>query len=86
MGVDAREFPGELLRLDPPLRMPSLLPHDLCHGRSSSLWLLADDKIIEVFIHTKLKIMSLDQKDEKFPQIDEKLKQMKLRIYREKEH
>ena len=21
-----------------PLRMPSLLPHDLCHGRSSSRW------------------------------------------------
>ena len=30
--------------------------------------------------------MSLDQKDEKFPQIDEKLKQMKLQIYRKKEH
>ena len=25
----------------PPLRMPSLLPHDLCHGRSSSSWLPA---------------------------------------------
>ena len=25
----------------PPLRMPSLLPHDLCHGRSSSRWLQA---------------------------------------------
>ena len=25
----------------PPLRVPSLLPHDLCHGRSSSRWLLA---------------------------------------------
>ena len=25
----------------PPLRMPSLLPHDLCHGRSSSRWLPA---------------------------------------------
>ena len=24
-----------------PLRMPSLLPHDLCHGRSSSRWLPA---------------------------------------------
>ena len=24
-----------------PLRMPSLLPHDLCHGRSSSRWPLA---------------------------------------------
>ena len=22
----------------PPLRMSSLLPHDLCHGRSASLW------------------------------------------------
>ena len=36
MGVDARGFPGGLLRLDPPLRMSSLLPHDLCHGRSAS--------------------------------------------------
>ena len=36
MGVDAREFPGGLLRLNPPLRMSSLLPHDLCHGRSAS--------------------------------------------------
>ena len=24
-----------------PLRMPSFLPHDLCHGRSSSRWLPA---------------------------------------------
>ena len=38
MGVDAREFPGGLLKLDPPLHMLSLLPHDLCHGRSASLW------------------------------------------------
>ena len=29
-GGDAREYPGGLLRLDPALRMPSLLPHDLC--------------------------------------------------------
>ena len=41
MGADAREFPGGLLRLDPAFTMPSLLPHDLCHGRSSSRWLLA---------------------------------------------
>ena len=41
LGVDAQEFPGGLLRLDPALRMPSLLPHDLCHGRSSSHWLPA---------------------------------------------
>ena len=38
MGVDARGFPGGLLRLDPPLRMSSLLPRDLCHGRSASRW------------------------------------------------
>ena len=38
LGVDAREFPGGLLRLHPAFRMPSLLPHDLCHGRSASLW------------------------------------------------
>ena len=37
MGIDAREFPGGL----PPLCMPSLLPHDLCHRRSSSRWLPA---------------------------------------------
>ena len=37
LGVDAREFPGGLLRLDP--AFASLLPHDLCHGRSSSRWL-----------------------------------------------
>jgi len=27
--------------LIPPLHMPSLLPHDLCYGRSSSCWLPA---------------------------------------------
>lgn len=48
------------------------------------LFLSNDDKIIEVFIYTKLKIMSLEQKDNKFPQIDGKLKQMKLQIYRKK--
>ena len=48
------------------------------------LFLSNDDKIIEVFIYTKLKIMSLEQKDKKFPQIDGKLKQMKLQIYRKK--
>ena len=41
MGADAREFPGGLLRLDPAFTMPSLLPHDLCHGQSSSCWLPA---------------------------------------------
>ena len=34
-------FQGDSWGLIPPLRMPSLLPHDLCHGRSSSRWLLA---------------------------------------------
>ena len=36
-GVDAREQ-GVSWGLIAPLRMPSLLPHDLCHGRSSSHW------------------------------------------------
>ena len=34
-------FQGDSWGLIPPLRMPSLLPHDLCHGRSSSCWLPA---------------------------------------------
>ena len=34
-------FQGDSWGLIPPLRMPSLLPHDLCHGRSSSRWLPA---------------------------------------------
>ena len=34
-------FQGDSWGSIPPLRMPSLLPHDLCHGRSSSRWLLA---------------------------------------------
>ena len=34
-------FQGDSWGSIPPLRMPSLLPHDLCHGRSSSLWLPA---------------------------------------------
>ena len=38
MGVDARGFPGEFLSSIPPLRISSLLPHDLCHGWSASLW------------------------------------------------
>ena len=30
--------------------MPSLLPHDLCHGRSSSRWLPGSDRIpVELF-------------------------------------
>ena len=36
MGVDARGFPGEFLSSIPPLRISSLLPHDLCHGWSAS--------------------------------------------------
>ena len=32
-------FQGDSWGSIPPLRMPSLLPHDLCHGRSSSRWL-----------------------------------------------
>ena len=34
-------FQGDFWGSIPPLRMPSLLPHDLCHGRSSSPWLPA---------------------------------------------
>ena len=34
-------FQGDSWGLIPPLRMPSLLPHDLCHGRSASRWLPA---------------------------------------------
>ena len=34
-------FQGDSWGSIPPLSMPSLLPHDLCHRRSSSLWLLA---------------------------------------------
>ena len=32
-------FQGDSWGSIPPLRMLSLLPHDLCHGRSSSRWL-----------------------------------------------
>ena len=39
-GVDAREW-GVSWGLITPLRMPGLLPHDLCHGQSSSRWPLA---------------------------------------------
>ena len=34
-------FQGDSWGSIPPLRMPSLLPHDLCHGRSASRWLRA---------------------------------------------
>ena len=34
-------FQGDSWGLIPPLRMLSLLPHDLCHGWSSSRWLPA---------------------------------------------
>ena len=34
-------FQGDSWGSIPPLRMPSLLPHDLCHGQSSSRWLPA---------------------------------------------
>ena len=34
-------FQGDSWGLIPPLRMPSLLPHDLCHGQNSSRWLPA---------------------------------------------
>ena len=34
-------FQGDSWGSIPPLRMPSLLPHDLCHRRSASRWLPA---------------------------------------------
>ena len=34
-------FQGDSWGSITPLRMPSLLPHDLCHGQSASCWLLA---------------------------------------------
>ena len=34
-------FQGDSWGSIPPLRMPSLLPHDLCHGQNSSRWLPA---------------------------------------------
>ena len=34
-------FQGDSWGSIPPLRMPSLLPHDLCHGWSASSWLPA---------------------------------------------
>ena len=37
LGFDAREQ-GVTWGLITPLRMPSLLPHDLCHRRNSSRW------------------------------------------------
>ena len=36
-----KNFQGDSWGLIPPLCMPSLLPHDLCHGWSSSRWLPA---------------------------------------------
>ena len=43
-------FQGDSCGSIPPLRMPSLLPHDLCHGRSSSRWLPGSDRIpVELF-------------------------------------
>ena len=36
-----KNFQGDSWGLIPPMRMPSLLPHDLCHGRNSSRWLPA---------------------------------------------
>ena len=32
------DFQGDSWGSIPPLHMSSLLPHDLCHGRSASLW------------------------------------------------
>ena len=44
LGVDAREQ-GVSWGLITPLRMPSSLPHDLCHGWSSSCWLPTVDSL-----------------------------------------
>ena len=61
LGVDAREFPGGLLRLDPPLRMPSLLPHDLCHEWNVSCQLPADNHD-GVIIHLEPDILKSEAK------------------------
>ena len=42
-------FQGDSWGSIPPLRMPSLLPHDLCHGRSSSLAPGSDRIPVELF-------------------------------------
>jgi len=52
-----KNFQGDAWGLIPPLRMPSLLPHDLCHGRSSlpageDSWESLDCKEIQP-IHSK---------------------------------
>ena len=39
-----KNFQGDSWGSILPLRMPSLLPYDLCHGRSSSRWLPASSK------------------------------------------
>ena len=40
-GYMLKNIQGDSWGSIPPLHMPSLLPHDLCHGWSSSRWLLA---------------------------------------------
>ena len=49
LGVDAREFPGGLLKLDPAFAYAEPRPHDLCHGRSSSLAPSSDRIPVELF-------------------------------------
>ena len=38
-------FQGDSWGSIPPLHIPSLLPHDLCHGQSSSRWLPAGESV-----------------------------------------
>ena len=62
MGVDAQEYLGALPRLDPPLRMPSLLPHDLCHEWNVSHRLLAQNNKFKkgfVILHFMCKCFEL---------------------------
>ena len=49
LGLDAREQRVSW-GLITPLHMPSLLPHDLCHGQSSSCWLPAKKQQLELYM------------------------------------
>ena len=60
-----KNFQGDSWGLIPPLRMPSLLPHDLCHGRSS---LPADN----LTLHLK----QLEKEEQKTPKISSKRKEI----------
>ena len=44
--------------------MPSLLPHDLCHGRNSSRWPPADDTTLMAESEEELKSLLMKVKEE----------------------